>query len=196
MTLVGWLLALSPVFIFCIALVAGRLAHGEWLSMSDFFQKNDLLTPSHFIAWFFPILTYGFGEEAGWRGFALPYLQTQYPAWLATIILSIFWLGCHIPTFFYRYHLSGGMFIGFVLGLLFGAIWMTFIYNYTRGSLLAVSLWHLTFNFVSMIAIDAISSSVMSTVVMMLAIIVVIKYGRKELSPFPRTTITMQKSHT
>lgn len=183
----GWILALSPLLIFGFALLMGRIINGEWLSISGFFEKNDLLTPAHFIAWFFPLLTYGFGEEAGWRGYALPQLQSRYPALVATLILAVFWLGWHIPTFFYRYQLSGGMFIGFVLGLVAGAIWMTFLFNYTHGSILAVSLWHFTFNFVSMIGTDAVSSATMSTIVMALAVIVVLRYGSHDLSPFPKT---------
>lgn len=187
LTMTGWLLALSPILIFCIALLAGRIINGEWLSISGFFRKNDLLTPSHFIAWFFPLLTYGFGEEAGWRGYALPHLQSKYSALLSTTILAVLWVGWHIPTFFYRYPLSGGMFIGLVLGIFAGAICMTFLFNFTKGSILAVSLWHFTFNLVSMIGTDAVSSAVMSTIVMVLAVILVIIYGARDLSPFPKT---------
>lgn len=191
LTAMGWLLALSPVLIFCIALLVGRFVNGEWLSISGFFQKNDLLDPAHFAAWFFPLLTYGFGEEAGWRGYALPQLQTKYSALLSTTILAVLWVGWHIPTFFYRYPLSGGMFIGLVLGIFAGAICMTFLFNYTRGSVLAVSLWHFTFNFVSMIGTDAVSSAVMSTLVMVLAAVVVIRYGGRDLSPFPKATYSV-----
>lgn len=151
-------------------------------------------SPTHFIAWFFPLLTYGFGEEAGWRGLALPQLQSEYPALTATAILGVFWLVWHVPAFFYRYHLSGGMFIGFVLGLFAGAIWMTFLFNYTRGSVLAVSLWHFTFNLVSMIGTDAVSSAVMSMLVMVLAVVVAVRYGVRDLSPYPKTILRLGKT--
>lgn len=36
---------------------------------------------------------------------------------------------------------------GFVLGLLSGAVLLTWLYNSTSGSILAVALWHGLFNF-------------------------------------------------
>lgn len=187
MTSTGWLLVFSPILLFCSGLVLAKFVNGEWLSPSRFFQKNDLLNPAHFMMWFFPLMTYGFGEEGGWRGFALPELQSKYSAMFATIILAFCWLGWHIPTFFYRYHLSGVMLIGFILGLFAGAILMTFLFNYTRGSLLAVSLWHFTFNLVSMMGTDLVVSATMSTLIMLIALFIVIRYGKNDLSPYPKT---------
>ncbi len=189
LTISGWLLSFSPFILFAFALLVGRLVKGEWFSVPGFFQDNGLLTASSFLMWFFPLLTYGFGEEGGWRGFALRQLQSKYTAMRATFILSIGWLGWHIPTFFYRYHLSGAMLFGFVLGLFAGAIWMTFLFNYTKGSLLAVSLWHFSFNLVSMIGTEAVVAATMSTVVMIAAVFIVIKYEPANLSPFQRTSI-------
>jgi hypothetical protein len=81
------------------------------------------------------------------------------------------------------------MLIGFILGLFAGAIWMTFLFNYTHGSLLAVSLWHFTFNFVSMIGTEAIVAGTMSTIIILVAIFIVIKYGKSNLSPFTKTSV-------
>lgn len=69
---------------------------------------------------------------------------------------------------------------------------MTFVYNYTRSGLLAVSLWHLTFNRVSMIATDAVVTATMSTVMMVLA--VVVRYGGRDLSPYPGSTAQRGKT--
>ena len=188
-TAVGWMFALSPFLLFAFAMIIARFANGEWLSLPGFFRENDLLNTSNFLMWFFPLLTYGFGEEGGWRGFALPQLQTKYSALLSTSILTVFWLGWHIPTFFYRYQLSAGMLVGFILGLFAGAIWMTFLFNYTSGSLLAVSLWHFTFNLVSMIGNETVVAATMSTVIMLVALFIILKYRMKDLSPFPKTSI-------
>ena len=193
LTYAGWLLTLSPVIFFGIGILAEKLLNGEWLSLSAFFQKNGLLNTACFLMWFFPLLSYGFGEEAGWRGFALPELQSKHTALFATFILSILWLGWHIPTFFYRYQLSGAMLAGFILGLCAGAIWMTFLFNYTKGSLLAVSLWHFTFNFVSMVGTEPVVAATMSTLLMVLAVFIVVKYGRRNLSPFLKTSTAFEK---
>jgi membrane protease YdiL (CAAX protease family) len=186
LTLSGWLLSFSPLILFAVAMLVGRLVNHEWFSLPGFFRNNDLLDSSNFLLWFLPLVTYGFGEEGGWRGYALPQLQSKYSAMRATILLTMGWLGWHIPTFFYRYHLQGSMLVGFILGLFAGAICMTFLYNFTKGSLLAVSLWHFTFNLVSMIGTEVIVAATMSTVIMILAAFIMIKFGMKDLSPFPK----------
>jgi membrane protease YdiL (CAAX protease family) len=184
----GWMLSFSPLIIFLLALVVSRIIKHEWVPVSGYFRSNQLTNPLHFFAWLLPILFYGFGEEGGWRGYALPALQSRYPAFKATVVLSVIWACWHIPSFFYRYELKGPAYVGFLLGIFTGAIWLTFLYNYTKGSILAVSLWHLTFNAVSMIGKDEVAvSAVMSVIVMLLAVFVLIKYKFENLSPVKRT---------
>ena len=45
-------------------------------------------------ALFFWILTFGIGEEIGWRGYALPRLQKNHNALYATTALAFFWALC------------------------------------------------------------------------------------------------------
>ena len=93
------------------------------------------------------ILTQFFGSsmggEFGWRGFALPRLQTQRRALLASIILGIVWGLWHLP----RYWTPGSALdvVGFgwvMLGLLLDTVVYTWVFNSTRGSLLLVVLLH------------------------------------------------------
>lgn len=97
------------------------------------------------LAWVVGLLlssvAYGFGEETGWRGFALPGLQRDRSALSATLILTAFWALWHAPFFFYRYEFGLGQIVGFFLGLLAGAIWLTCLYNATGGSVLMVAIW-------------------------------------------------------
>lgn len=185
----GWVLALSPLLILATALVTSRLIQGEWANVSGYIKHN-LNNPFSLFSWLLPIFFYGFGEEAGWRGYLLPALQSRYTAFKATVIVSIIWICWHIPTFFYRYELRGAAFLGFILGILAGAIWLTFLFNYTKGSILAVSLWHLTFNLVSMITKDEpVVSAIMSSVIMFLAAFVLVRYKFRNLSPSPKTSL-------
>jgi len=186
----SYMLSLSPLFIFAFSLVMARIIHHDWFNIYGYFQHNKLNNPANLLAWFLPALFYGFGEEAGWRGYALAALQSKYSAFRATIILSGIWACWHIPSFFYRYDLKGIAYLGFVLGIVAGAIWLTFLFNYTKGSILAVSLWHLTFNMVSMIGKDEIIlSAIMSITIMLLAAFVLIKYKFEDLSPCKKEQI-------
>lgn len=45
-------------------------------------------------------LTDGLGEEAGWRGFALPRMLQGRNATLASLLLGVLWAGWHLPLFF------------------------------------------------------------------------------------------------
>lgn len=39
------------------------------------------------------------GEETGWRGFALPRLLTRFPPSMAAIVLGVIWAIWHAPAF-------------------------------------------------------------------------------------------------
>jgi membrane protease YdiL (CAAX protease family) len=95
-------------------------------------------------------LAYGIGEEPGWRGFALPRLQANRTALRATLILTLLWAFWHTPYFTYRYHIVGfSGYAGFFMCFIAGAIWLTFLYNTSQGSILLLILWHIMWNFVN-----------------------------------------------
>jgi membrane protease YdiL (CAAX protease family) len=80
-------------------------------------------------------LAYGIGEEPGWRGFALPRLRASRSALRATLILMVLWALWHTPYFTYRYHIVGiSGYAGFFPCFVAGAIWLTFLYNSSGGS--------------------------------------------------------------
>jgi membrane protease YdiL (CAAX protease family) len=61
-----------------------------------------------------------FGEETGWRGFALPWLQRRHGALTAALVITPIWAVWHLPYFLtvatYRGYQPAG-YIGFVFGL-------------------------------------------------------------------------------
>ncbi len=87
----------------------------------------------------------GYGEETGWRGYALPQLQLRFTPLTSTLILAMAWAAWHLPQFFvlhsYESFTTGQLF-GFAFGLTCGAFVATWIYNRTAGSILAVVVWH------------------------------------------------------
>lgn len=86
------------------------------------------------------------GEEAGWRGFALPRLQQRFSPLISSIILGLIWGAFHWVFFFVN--LAGNWFMFWVrLGDIALAILFTWLYNRTKGkSLLPVLLLHASMN--------------------------------------------------
>jgi len=92
----------------------------------------------------FILLFIGLGEEPGWRGFALPQLQTKYSPMMASLILAPVWALWHLPLFGNEFPLP--IVPAFLLSL-FGATFMlTWLFNHTNGSVLLPMLFHATVN--------------------------------------------------
>ena len=45
------------------------------------------------------VISFGIGEEVGWRGFLLPRLQSPWNALAATAIVTLIWADWHTPLF-------------------------------------------------------------------------------------------------
>jgi membrane protease YdiL (CAAX protease family) len=91
------------------------------------------------------------GEEAGWRGFALPRLQARYSALKSSLILGLVVVVWHIPTFFIQGLAGAALLVfvaSFIVALMSFTVVMTWLYNNTEGSLLLAVLMHLSFNVV------------------------------------------------
>jgi membrane protease YdiL (CAAX protease family) len=136
------------------------------------------------VLWF---LTWGAGEEVGWRGFALPRLQKERSALTATLILGVVHAFWHLPAFFYKdTYMSMGLALGLpmlVLSIVAAAILFTWIYNSTGGSVLMVALFHAVFDMLSVSKAGGASApAIMSAVVWVLAPIVVIVLKPANLS--------------
>lgn len=83
------------------------------------------------------------GEEPGWRGYALPRLQSRWNSLTSSILLGLLWGIWHFPLWATKGHVMAGVFWGWpVLGLIATAILMSWVYNHTHGSLLLALLFH------------------------------------------------------
>jgi membrane protease YdiL (CAAX protease family) len=149
---VGWVWGLfsvlSPVVAFGLSMPIVYLFKGTWpdLRLLGAVSYLPRLGLAVLPLW---LLTFGFGEEIGWRGFALPRLQKTMSVTRATLVLGLMWVLWHAPAFFYHETYQGMGWItllGFVFGVLCGAVLLTWLYNGTRGSVLMAALWHGTFD--------------------------------------------------
>jgi len=88
------------------------------------------------------------GEEIGWRGFALPRLQSRISPLIASLVIALFWINWHLflwqaegsPIFSWRYwivqyalHITASVTIGW-------------FYNRSKGSILVAGIAHAAAN--------------------------------------------------
>ena len=151
-------LQVKPVFYLTIALFSPFLLAFIATSLKFFIDKSPinlsgLLTSSEFptfnlLTFFmYNLVFFGFGEEVGWRGFALPRFQNRFNALTSSIILTVFWAGWHWPLFFYRPGYTAMDFagiLGWTFSLLTGSILLTWLYNSSRASILICAVFHST----------------------------------------------------
>jgi membrane protease YdiL (CAAX protease family) len=94
-----------------------------------------------------------FIEELGWRGYALNRLQEKRSALASSLILGVVWSVWHLPMFFVRDSYQASLGIGtpsfwlFLFGIVPLTFALTWIYNNTGRSTLAVILFHSMVNF-------------------------------------------------
>jgi membrane protease YdiL (CAAX protease family) len=176
-----WLVAVAPLGLYLVVAAALWLTQRQPIDLAAMGQV-DFLPAIGLAALPLWILTFGIGEETGWRGFALPRLQEGRSALHATIILWALWALWHLPLFFYSY--NSAILPGFLIGLLAGAVVFTWVYNSTDGSILMVALWHGTFNFTTACVSckTGIAAAIISSLVMVWAVIVVLLFKPARLS--------------
>jgi uncharacterized protein len=123
------------------------------------------------------------GEEMGWRGYALPHLQTRYSALAASVILGLFWGLWHIPTLVAQgvLDLSLVALVPALLGPIPLAFVYTWIYNNAQRSLLIVWLFH-TSDAVTQYILPRLPTATDEILVAAIAILLVVRAGPASLS--------------
>jgi membrane protease YdiL (CAAX protease family) len=93
------------------------------------------------------LIQVGIGEEIGWRGYALPKLQSGYSALVSSVILGGIWALWHLPLFFNPDSgYSNTPFWAFLIFILPVSILITWIFNSTGGSVLMIMILHAVTN--------------------------------------------------
>jgi len=192
--------ALSPLVVLVAVALALPPAGGR-LSLAGLGRMNGLPELGPVSMWLVLTAWNGFGEETGWRGFALPHLQERLGPLGGTLVLALLWAAWHVPSFFiletYR-SLGLAMLPGFVLGLTAGAIFLAWLYHRSGGSILAVSLWHGSFNLATATeASRGLLAALASTVVMIWGTVLLVaeirarrRGGASVLGPQRVSTVT------
>jgi membrane protease YdiL (CAAX protease family) len=83
------------------------------------------------------------GEEPGWRGFALPRLQSSLTPLVSILILGVLVTVWHVPLLFLEEGLlRPSIIVGFLLGTMAVTFWYSWLFNHTSGSVLMTLIAH------------------------------------------------------
>lgn len=190
----SWLVVASPVVVLSLALIAMSLGGKDLPSWTDFAGFNGLPAYGVLATALLVFVLNGLGEETGWRGFLQDRLQHRFSPLAATLIVAVIWAFWHAPFFFVLSTYTGfdaTTLVMFPLGLASGAVVLTWLYNRSGRSILAVALWHTLYNMTVATAgaTDLIQAVVTATVMVAAGVLVVVEIvvqhrsGRSVLDP-------------
>jgi membrane protease YdiL (CAAX protease family) len=178
---------LVPIGLFMLAYLLNRVITGAWSHLNLLGKVDYLPYLGPFGVLGLWLLTYGLGEETGWRGYALPHLQKNRSAASATLILALLWATWHFPAFFFRdtYIEMGPLgFPMFAFMMIFSTMVFTWLYNSTHGSVFIVIIFHAVFNWLSVSeAGGQFAASIMSAPMVLWALYVARRYGQENAAP-------------
>jgi len=121
-------------------------------ALPQFLDPNHMVTslaqwPIGIIVFLYIFVFSALGEEIGWRGFALPLLQTRFSPFSASLILGLIWSLWHLPLFWMSGNFHQELPLSWFLLQIFGSTFLyTWMYNHTRSSLLIMLLFHTASN--------------------------------------------------
>jgi uncharacterized protein len=172
-----------PVAITLCATVLNVLLGAQAPSAAELGGWSGLL-PTFFILLLIP----GFGgawEEPGWRGYALPQLQTSRSALFASLILGVLIAGWHLPLM-----VVGQVHYSDIVTIMGAVVVFNWVFNNANGSVLIIMLMHATNNAISGTFIFPMFSGadsvrlgwLLAAVWCAVAIVVVVVYGPQHLS--------------
>lgn len=175
----AWLFVslLSPVMLLLLALLLARLLGSE----SSFTTPavGELTT----LAGLLDLVVVGgllqaWGEEPGWRGFALPRLRARFGPLAATLVLWPVWLCWHLPFFLSRPEFGWAQWAAFSVGILSAAIWLTLIWDGTRSILMCLG-WHAIINICRGLALAVSTAAFLaiSNLVLLGALLIALAWG-------------------
>ena len=136
------------------------------------------------------IFTGATGEELGWRGFALPQLQSRFDALTASILVGLWWGIWHMPGWFMPGQVITPMYVfTFMLGCTVESVFIAWLVNSTDGSVLMASIFHYSMNvsaglfaaILGLITYEALGL-MKALVYSVIVIFLVLRYGRQHLS--------------
>ncbi|MEO3947093.1 CPBP family intramembrane glutamic endopeptidase [Gorillibacterium sp. CAU 1737] len=127
-----------------VALVAQRLIAGQWPEWNQFGRTEKLPGQNAVMTALIWMLTFGLGEESGWRGYLLPLLHKRSSLLRSALIVAMIWMLWHLPAFWFNetYLQMGWGMIGWGISLAYGSILLAWLTRLGNWSVLPVIVWH------------------------------------------------------
>ena len=193
----GWTYALSPVLFLAVGLLVLLVVGRDLPSASDFGRFSGLPAAGPVVAVVVLVLVAGVGEELGWRGFLQQRLQGGHSPVAASLLVVPVWAVWHLPLFGLLATYRGfGLLtlVGFVVGLGCGSVILGRVYGAARGSVLATTVWHGTYNLgAGTEAGTGPLAAVTTTLVMAWAFVILVAFVRRS-APANRVVLVVLRS--
>jgi len=183
-----WLVAVSPILMLPIAILLGRIAGVSVPTAHDFTLFTGVWSGLGVLGVLVVLIVAGFGEETGWRGFAVPHLERTLSPLRTALVVAPLWALWHLPQFFIVANFrtfTVPMVIGWFFGLICGSIVLTWLYDGSGGSILVVAVWHGLYNLVAGTAAAHGTLGVLVTVLVMIQALVLVVHYRRQQRPHP-----------
>lgn len=135
------------------------------------------------------VLLLGGPEEPGWRGYALPRLQTRFDALTSSLIIGAVWLGWHLPLFMIDNPLFSVIPLGaYGVMAVASSVVYTWLYNSSRGSVLLAMILHGATNLSLVWVGDHAAWYALAGLWVLVAIGLIAWFGARDLAAHPRHT--------
>jgi len=145
----GWTFKMPPawwlvvLFLFPAGRVLSLIIAGAGVSFESFTHPLTLIGLTIFMYF----LGGSFGEEYGWRGYALPRLLDGWSALNASLILGVFWVVWHLPLFFIPGSPQAQIpFWPWAASVMALAVLFTWVHGHVNGIVFAAIVFHTTSN--------------------------------------------------
>ncbi len=184
---VWWLAGIGmPVAYYLVGFFTAAFAHEGWPDPAAFGTTDKLpglAWPLVGAVW---LVTFGLGEETGWRGWLFPELSRRMSAFWAALLVAVVWIAWHAPAFLFNptYQAMGAGILGWMLALVLGSFLLAWMTVGAEGSIVPVLLWHAGFDLLTAADQSAgvIASTISAIVMVQGAVCAAILWRRRRLS--------------
>jgi uncharacterized protein len=193
---IGWpwyaVIILGPLVLGLVVATVNAALGGNWEDgIPDVFSES---LPIVLLLLVILTITDGLGEELGWRGFALPRMLNRQSAFSASILLGLIWAMWHLPLIWTDGSaLESTSFWLLTARLPATAVFFTWVYQHTNGSVVAAAIFHGSLNLFS-VAPPTPGDPLTPAIIMLvshwlIALLLVVFAGPSRLDGFPRQPV-------